>query len=69
MLSATAIASSAVAIGLGLPGMIGMPREYARSRARVLSPNSASVSARGPMKAMLSSRHRLAKAAFSDRTP
>ena len=46
--------------------MTGMPRDWARSRARVLSPKRSSVSGRGPMKTRPSSAHRWAKPAFSD---
>ena len=53
----------------GLPGMIGIASDWARSRARVLSPNSSRVSGRGPMKARPSARQRRANAAFSARKP
>ena len=61
-------ASSSV-VGPDVPGITGTPCCVANARACALSPNSASVSGRGPTNTRPASSQADAKAAFSLRKP
>ncbi|CAB4911184.1 unannotated protein [freshwater metagenome] len=62
-------ASSYVSTDSVVPGTIGTPAFFMRSRALVLLPMESIAEAGGPMNVMPSSSRRCTKAAFSERKP